>query len=70
VIKGCNFFWVKNWQTFAALWVGALSCNKKYLESRTQLTEPIECASQGDPLLLYSAFTVFPSDTNSLCTTP
>jgi len=28
-IKGCNFFWVKNWQTLAALWAGALSCNKK-----------------------------------------
>jgi len=29
VIKGCNIFWVKNWQTLAALWVGTLSCNKK-----------------------------------------
>ena len=29
MIKGCNFFWVKNWQTLAALWAGALSCNKK-----------------------------------------
>ena len=24
-----TFFWVKNWQTLAALWAGALSCNKK-----------------------------------------
>ena len=29
LIRGCNFFWVKNWQTLAALWVGAVSCNKK-----------------------------------------
>jgi len=34
VIKGCNIFWVKNWQTLAALWAGALSCNKK--KSREQ----------------------------------
>jgi len=24
-----HFLWVKNWQTLAALWAGALSCNKK-----------------------------------------
>jgi hypothetical protein len=34
VIKSCNTFWVKNWQTLAALWVGALTCNKK--KSREQ----------------------------------
>jgi hypothetical protein len=34
VIKGCNIFWVKNWHTLAALWAGALSCNKK--KSREQ----------------------------------
>jgi len=43
----------KNWQTLAALWAGALSCNKKNLEGRTQLAEPVECASGGSPLLLY-----------------
>jgi hypothetical protein len=53
VIMSCNIFGVKNWQTFAALWMGALSCNKKNLKSRTQLDEPAECASEGDPLLLY-----------------
>jgi hypothetical protein len=45
------------------LWAGALSCNKKKnLESKTQLDEPAEEASGGDPLPLYknSAFTVFP----------
>jgi hypothetical protein len=26
---------------------------RKYLESRTQLKEPVECASGGDPLLIY-----------------
>jgi hypothetical protein len=35
------------------LWAGAFSCTRKYLESRTQLDEPVECASRGDPLLLY-----------------
>jgi hypothetical protein len=34
VINGCNIFWVKNWQKRAALWEGALSCNKK--KSRQQ----------------------------------
>jgi hypothetical protein len=29
VIKGYNIFWVKSWQTLAALWAGALSCQKK-----------------------------------------
>jgi hypothetical protein len=29
VIKGCNIFWVKNWQTLAALWAGAILCNMK-----------------------------------------
>jgi hypothetical protein len=33
-MKGCNFFGVKNWQTLAAVWAGALSCNKK--KSREQ----------------------------------
>jgi len=28
-------------------------CNKKNLESRTQVDEPVEWASGGDPLLLY-----------------
>jgi len=50
VIKGCNFFFFAN---TAALWAGALSCNEKNLESRTQLDEPDECASGGDPLLVY-----------------
>jgi len=54
VINGCNIFWgSKNWQTLAALWAGALSCSKKNLESRTQLDEPVECASGGHQLLLY-----------------
>jgi hypothetical protein len=38
VIKGCNIFFggggVKNWQTLAAVWAGALSWNKK--KSREQ----------------------------------
>jgi hypothetical protein len=53
MIKCCNIFGVKNWQTLAALWAGELSCNKKNLEIRTQLDEPVEYASGGDPLILY-----------------
>jgi len=38
----------------AALWAGALSCNKKKnLDNRTQLDEPVKSASGGDQLLLY-----------------
>jgi len=41
-------------QTLAGLWTGALLCNqKKNLMGRTQLDEPIECASGGDPLFIY-----------------
>jgi hypothetical protein len=29
LINGCNIFLGQNWQTLAALWAGALSCNKK-----------------------------------------
>jgi len=52
VIKGCNSFWAKNWQTVAALWAGALSCNKKKSrqQSRTQQDEPDDCASAGGPV--------------------
>jgi hypothetical protein len=32
--KGFNIFGVKNWQTLANVWAGALSCNKK--KSREQ----------------------------------
>jgi hypothetical protein len=53
VIKCCNTFGVKNWQTLAAFLAGALSCNKKNLERRTQLNEPIGCASEGYPSFLY-----------------
>jgi hypothetical protein len=54
VIKGCSIFVVINWQTLAALWAGALTCNKKNIESRTQLDELVECVSGGDILLLYT----------------
>jgi hypothetical protein len=29
MIKGCDFWGVKNWQTLAVLWAGALLCNKR-----------------------------------------
>ena len=40
-----TFLGVKNWQTLAALWAGALSCNKKNPREQKQLDEPVECAS-------------------------
>ena len=48
MIKGCNIFYVKNWQTLADLWA-----TRKNLESRTQLDEPVEYDSGGDPLLFF-----------------
>jgi len=71
-MKGCNIFLGQKLGTLAALWVGALSCNKKNLDSRTQLDEPDERASGGDPLLLYKILHLlfFPYGTNSLCTMP
>ena len=48
-----HFLGIKNFQTLAALWAGSLSCNKKKLERRTQLDEPVECTSGGDQLLFY-----------------
>jgi hypothetical protein len=33
VIKGCNIFWDKYWQTLAVLWAGTLSCNKKKIST-------------------------------------
>jgi hypothetical protein len=35
VINGCNFGGIKNWQTLAVLWAGALSCNKKKSRERS-----------------------------------
>jgi len=48
-----TFFWTKNWQTLAALWAAHYRATRKNRESRTQLDEPVECASEGEPLLLY-----------------
>jgi len=53
VIKGCNVFLVKKLAKLAALWAGALLCNKKNLERRTQLDERADCASGVDSLFLY-----------------
>jgi len=36
VTEGCNIFWgVKNWQTLAALWAGALLCNNNKSREQT-----------------------------------
>jgi len=32
VINGCNIF--QNWETLAALWAGALACNKTGFETK------------------------------------
>ena len=52
VIKGCNFLGVKKWQTQLCRRAHYRS-TRKNLESRTQLDEPVECASGDDPVLLY-----------------
>jgi len=46
-------FGVKNWQILAALWAAHYRATRKNLDSRTQLDEPAECASAGDPLLFH-----------------
>jgi hypothetical protein len=50
VIKSCNFLRVKNWQTLAALWARALSCNKK----KSPLSETEELQSWGCSKILLS----------------
>jgi hypothetical protein len=54
VIKGCNIFGgQKLANTLQLCWRAHYRATRKNLESRTQLDEPAECASGGDPLLLY-----------------
>jgi hypothetical protein len=50
VINICYIFWVRNRQTLATLWTGALSCNKiKHREQNAVCTR----ASQMKPLNIY-----------------
>jgi len=54
VIKGCNIFWGSKIGKHLQLWGPAhYRATRKYLDSRTQLDVPVECASGGDPLLLH-----------------
>jgi hypothetical protein len=54
VIKGCNFFGGSKIGKNLQLGGRALyRATRKNLESRMQLDEPVECASEGDPLLIY-----------------
>jgi len=66
-----HFLRVKNWETQLCGWAHYRATTKN-LQSRPQLDEPVECASAGDPLLLYKIlhFLFFSSGTNSLCTMP
>ena len=65
--KGLQHFWGskinKNLQLCGRVYYRA---TRKNLETRTQLGEPAECASGGDPLLLYTILHLlfFPSGTN------
>jgi hypothetical protein len=49
---------------------GRIIMQQKNLKSRTQLDEPAECTSGGDPLLFYKILHLlfFSSGTDSLCT--
>jgi len=54
VIKGCNFLgWSKIGKHLLLRGRAHNRATRKNLESRTQLKEPAECPSGGDPLLLY-----------------
>jgi len=48
-----TFLGVKNWQTLGVCGRAHYHATRKYLESRTELDEPVECASGDDSLLLY-----------------
>jgi len=42
-----KFFWVKNWQTLAALWAGTLSCNKKKISrAECSWTNPLNAPQE------------------------
>jgi hypothetical protein len=53
VIKGCNTFGSKIGKHLQLCGRAHYRATRKNLESRTQLDEPVECASLGDPLFLY-----------------
>jgi len=50
LIEGCNIFWVKNWQTLAALWPGALTCSKKKISrAECSWTSPLNALQEAIP---------------------
>ena len=54
MIEGCNIFWGQKLANTCSFVGGRIIVQQeKNLVSRTQLDEPAECASGGDPLLLY-----------------
>jgi hypothetical protein len=53
VIKCCDFFGSKYGKHLQLCGRTHYRATRKNLESRTHLYEPTECASRGDPLLLY-----------------
>jgi hypothetical protein len=71
VIKGCDIFGSKIGKHLQLCGLAYYCATRKILESRTQLDEPIECASGVDPLLIYKIMRLlfFPL-VQILCTTP
>ena len=67
-----TFFGIKNWRTLAALWAGTLLCNKKKSQEQNAAgqTQWMRFRRWYITPSSNSAFTVFPSGMNSLCTTP
>jgi len=54
MVKGCNISWVvKFGKSLKLCGRTHYRATRKNLESRTQLDEPVECTSGGDPLFLY-----------------
>jgi hypothetical protein len=53
LIKDYNILGVKNWQTLAALWAGALSCNKNFWSAERSWTNPLNALQEAIHLLLY-----------------
>jgi hypothetical protein len=69
VIEGCYIFWgQKLAKTYSSVGGRIVVQQVKNLESRTQLDEPAECASRGDPVLLYKIlYLLFPLLAGILC---
>ena len=50
---GCNIFWGQKLTNTCRFVAGCIIVQQEKISRRSQPDEPVECASEGDPLLLY-----------------